>query len=57
MSEQVSSDNKCKGSGQSPVEMVILDTVPGVDPKATCRVCLKSVYLRISRISEHERPT
>jgi hypothetical protein len=46
----------CVGSGQAPAEVVILDTVPGVEPKGTCRRCGRYLTLMFYRMPEHEEP-
>lgn len=43
----------CPGSGGWPAEQVILDTVPGMNPRATCPVCLARVTLTPFRVPEH----
>lgn len=43
----------CTGSGASPAEMVILDTVPGMDPKGSCLVCGSYLTLDWYRLPEH----
>jgi hypothetical protein len=44
----------CPGSGLRPAEMVILDTVPGMDPRGTCPICDKSLTLKMYRLPEHD---
>jgi hypothetical protein len=44
----------CPGSARAPAEMVILDTVPGVDPSGTCAVCGRRMTLDFYRLPEHE---
>ncbi len=49
------SDEKCAGSGSPPAEMVILDTVPGIDPKGTCSICGSYLTLNWYRLPQHGR--
>jgi hypothetical protein len=43
----------CEGSGMRPLETVILDTVPGVEPTGTCPVCEKLMPLDFYRMPTH----
>ena len=47
--------DRCDGSGMRPVEMVLLDTTPGMNPRGTCPVCLAMFELAPFRLPEHER--
>jgi hypothetical protein len=44
----------CKGSGGYPAEQVILDVVPGMDPKGTCPLCGSFLTLKLYLLPEHE---
>lgn len=46
-------DEKCPGSGRPPLEQVILDTVPGVDPQGTCPECKLTYTLDFYRLPVH----
>lgn len=44
---------ECPGSGGRPAELVILDTIPGVNPQGTCPVCKRSLTLDFYRLPRH----
>ncbi len=46
---------ECLGSGKRPAELVILDTIPGVEPTGTCPVCHQILILNLYRLPEHQR--
>jgi hypothetical protein len=45
---------KCLGSGQRPLERVIMDVVPGVEPVGTCPVCKRTMQMDFYRMPEHD---